>query len=207
MQISKLSSEYYSLVPIENYAFERIPPISNHEMLKEKLGILHDLLDLQCAGTILLGAQAKLTSKLALIIYCNISAATRGDVENNVDRKFLVNWIVHILIFSLLSLGINISFNFSFCRYILNHVFNRPPSQWLRNFDFYYLRMALGVKWHCRSIKLCHTSIFGWMCSPIAIGGIISWMRRVKSYRLSVPSVNHYATKCSSDCHRVILWI
>ena len=44
------------------------------------------------------------------------------------------------------------------------------------------------------------TNRFGRMCSPIVIRAFILWMRRVKSYLLSVASVNHYATKCSSDC-------
>ena len=70
--------------------------------------------------------------------------------------------------------------------------------------------ILLSVKnsWKAWSIILRYVGfIFGRMCSPIAIGGIISWPRRVKSYCLSAPSINHYASKCSSDCQHVILWI
>ena len=58
-QIAKLTNEYYHLVPIHGFECETIQPISEKKMLREHTKLLADLMDLQVASSILLGANLR----------------------------------------------------------------------------------------------------------------------------------------------------
>ncbi|BFZ11859.1 hypothetical protein BsWGS_14898 [Bradybaena similaris] len=58
-EIAKLTNEYYHLVPISGYESETIQPIAEKKMLREQTKLLADLMDLQIANTVLLGANLR----------------------------------------------------------------------------------------------------------------------------------------------------
>lgn len=58
-QIVKLTNEYYHLIPIYGFENETIQPISEKKMLREHTKLLANLMDLQVASNILLGANLR----------------------------------------------------------------------------------------------------------------------------------------------------
>ncbi|KAK3092730.1 hypothetical protein FSP39_006660 [Pinctada imbricata] len=93
-EIASLSSDYYSLVPVENYAYERLPPIDGLEELKSKMRILHDLLDVECASQILLGAQAKISSVNPLdYVYQAMQCRIQPLTEDSVEAQYILKYI------------------------------------------------------------------------------------------------------------------
>ncbi|KAI8784708.1 poly [ADP-ribose] polymerase tankyrase [Biomphalaria glabrata] len=58
-EIVKLTNEYYHLIPIYGFENETIQPISEKKMLREHTKLLANLMDLQVASNILLGANLR----------------------------------------------------------------------------------------------------------------------------------------------------
>ncbi|KAH9523062.1 hypothetical protein Btru_065649 [Bulinus truncatus] len=58
-EIAKLTNEYYHLIPIYGFENDTIQPISEKKMLREHTKLLADLMDLQVASNILLGANLR----------------------------------------------------------------------------------------------------------------------------------------------------
>jgi len=62
-QLAKLTNNYYHCIPQRDYVYEKIEPICNKEKYKKELRYLSNLLDIECAEKIVIGAQSKLSSK------------------------------------------------------------------------------------------------------------------------------------------------
>lgn len=77
-QIAKLTNEYYHLIPIYGFEDETIQPISDKKMLRDHTKLLADLMDLEVANNILLGANLKKTGQLVFLCF---SSLTKSSVD------------------------------------------------------------------------------------------------------------------------------
>lgn len=94
IEIGKLSNEFFHLVPMRGYAFEKIRPITEGNQLKAKLELVHHLMELECASKILLGAQARLKELNPLdyvyqAIGCGISLLDEESAEAQYVLKYI----------------------------------------------------------------------------------------------------------------------
>lgn len=93
-KISKLTNEYYHLIPHHGFTFEKIAPINNYNSLKQHMKVLSDLLDLECASKMLLAAQSKLSQMNPLdyihqAVGCNIEVLTEDSPEAQYILKYM----------------------------------------------------------------------------------------------------------------------
>ncbi|XP_006818908.1 poly [ADP-ribose] polymerase tankyrase-like [Saccoglossus kowalevskii] len=58
-KVADLSSEYFQLVPSANYVYEELTPLNEPDALKAEVNKINNLLDLEVASRVLLGAQLK----------------------------------------------------------------------------------------------------------------------------------------------------
>ena len=63
LQICRLSSEYYHLVPKSGYEYERLPPIDQKDSVEKELCHIDRLLELAVASKMLAGAQYRIKCK------------------------------------------------------------------------------------------------------------------------------------------------
>jgi len=68
-EIGDLSNRFYELIPHSNYASESIPPINTECLLNEKFTMLSDLVEIQTASKILLGAHYR-SKEINPLDYC-----------------------------------------------------------------------------------------------------------------------------------------
>lgn len=59
-QILELSSRYYQLIPYTDFAFDKMEPLNKLEALKDAEKNMQNLVDLELANRILLGAQYRI---------------------------------------------------------------------------------------------------------------------------------------------------
>ncbi|KAL4238217.1 hypothetical protein ACF0H5_002929 [Mactra antiquata] len=95
-QISVLSTEYHSLIPQHGYAFERVQPLVQRSQVKIQLRLISNLLDLETASKILLGAQNQISEQNPLdYIYkalgCCITPLREDDVESQYILKYIIS--------------------------------------------------------------------------------------------------------------------
>ncbi|XP_033735456.1 poly [ADP-ribose] polymerase tankyrase-like [Pecten maximus] len=93
-KISKLTNEYYHLIPHQGFTFEKIAPINSYKSLKDHMKVLSDLLDLECASKMLLAAQSKLSQMNPLdyvhqAVGCKIEALTEDSPEAQYILKYM----------------------------------------------------------------------------------------------------------------------
>jgi hypothetical protein len=79
-QLAKLTNNYYHCIPQRDYVYEKIEPICNKEKYKKELRYLSNLLDIECAEKIVIGAQSKLSSK-------SLSRFYNSDWHDAIDSK------------------------------------------------------------------------------------------------------------------------
>ncbi|XP_060068797.1 poly [ADP-ribose] polymerase tankyrase-like [Ylistrum balloti] len=94
-KISKLTNEYYHLIPHHGFTFEKIQPIDKYQSLKQHMKVLSDLLDLECASKMLLAAQSKLSQVNPLdyihqAVGCNIEPLTEDSPEAQYILKYML---------------------------------------------------------------------------------------------------------------------
>lgn len=94
VEIGKLSNEFFHLVPMRGYAFEKIRPILNGKQLKEKIELVHHLMELECASKILLGAQARLKELNPLdYVYQAIGCGISLLDEESAEAQYILKYI------------------------------------------------------------------------------------------------------------------
>ncbi|GFR67750.1 poly [ADP-ribose] polymerase [Elysia marginata] len=90
-EIAKLTNEYYHLVPIYGFEHETIQPISEKKMLREHTKLLADLMDLQVANTILLGANLRKSEMNPIdYIYSSLGCRIQPMAENDPQTQFIL---------------------------------------------------------------------------------------------------------------------
>ncbi|GFO49166.1 poly [ADP-ribose] polymerase [Plakobranchus ocellatus] len=90
-EIAKLTNEYYHLVPIYGFEYETIQPISEKKMLREHTKLLADLMDLQVANTILLGANLRKSEMNPVdYIYSSLDCRIQPMAENDPQTQFVL---------------------------------------------------------------------------------------------------------------------
>jgi len=60
LQISRMSTSYYSLIPLEGYAYNVIPPLNSQSDIRNQMRLIHTLLDLETASKMMLGSQLRI---------------------------------------------------------------------------------------------------------------------------------------------------
>ncbi|XP_061174017.1 poly [ADP-ribose] polymerase tankyrase-like isoform X2 [Saccostrea echinata] len=94
IEIGRLSNEYYHLVPMNGYAFDKVSPIMDGDELKEKLEVIHHLLELECASKILMGAQARLKDINPLdYVYQAIGCGISLIEEESAEAQYILKYI------------------------------------------------------------------------------------------------------------------
>ncbi|CAG5125123.1 unnamed protein product, partial [Candidula unifasciata] len=90
-EIVKLTNEYYHLVPISGYEAETIQPIADKKMLRDHTKLLADLMDLQIANTVLLGANLR-KSEINPIdyIYNSLDCRVQPLGEEDPETQFIL---------------------------------------------------------------------------------------------------------------------
>ncbi|XP_029642629.1 poly [ADP-ribose] polymerase tankyrase isoform X2 [Octopus sinensis] len=93
-KIAKLSNEYFHLIPLKGYEFEKIRPIYTKSSLKSQMKMVENLLDYELASRILLGAQQRLKEINPLdYIYkavgCHIKLMTETEAETQYILKYI----------------------------------------------------------------------------------------------------------------------
>ncbi|XP_045173685.2 poly [ADP-ribose] polymerase tankyrase-like [Mercenaria mercenaria] len=93
-KISALSTEYYSLIPQEGYSYDKVEPLVNRSHITAEMRLISNLLDLETASKILLGAQYKLNECNPLdymyqAIGCSITPLREDDVESQYILKYI----------------------------------------------------------------------------------------------------------------------
>ncbi|XP_052057851.1 poly [ADP-ribose] polymerase tankyrase-like isoform X2 [Mytilus californianus] len=93
-KIAKLSNSYYHCIPQQNYVFDKIQPICDKDSYKTQLKHLSNLLDIECAEKIVIGAQSKMSSMNPLdYIYqavgCKIQLLTEDCAESQYILKYI----------------------------------------------------------------------------------------------------------------------
>lgn len=90
-EIAKLTNEYYHLVPIYGFEYETIQPISEKKILREHTKLLADLMDLQIANTILLGANLRKPELNPIdYIYSSLGCRIQPMTEDDPQTQFIL---------------------------------------------------------------------------------------------------------------------
>ena len=92
--IYKYTNDYYTVVPLKGFANGKLPIIDNEQALKNQEKILDDLLELELAYKILLGAQANLKSMSPLdYLYksmrCQFEAMNKDDFDSQLILRYI----------------------------------------------------------------------------------------------------------------------
>jgi predicted DNA-binding WGR domain protein len=92
--IYKYSNEYYSIVPLKGYSNGKLPIMDNEMLLKNQEKIFDDLLELELAYKILLGAQANLKTMSPLdylykSIHCQFEAMNKDDIDSQLILRYI----------------------------------------------------------------------------------------------------------------------
>jgi predicted DNA-binding WGR domain protein len=92
--IYKYSNEYYTIIPLKGYSNGKLPIIDNEILLKNQEKIFDDLLELELAYKILLGAQAnlKIISPLDYLyksIHCQFEAMNKDDIDSQLILRYI----------------------------------------------------------------------------------------------------------------------
>ncbi len=94
--ISELSGKYYQMLPQERYKESRPPPLDNVSTIKQQYGLLDDLMNIELAAKILLGAQSKL-AQVHPLDYCyqalgiNLERVSKSSEEYTIMSKYIEN--------------------------------------------------------------------------------------------------------------------
>ncbi|CAL1535690.1 unnamed protein product [Lymnaea stagnalis] len=90
-EIAKLTNEYYHLIPIYGFEDETIQPISEKKMLREHTKLLADLMDLQVANNILLGANFRKAEINPMdYIYSSLECRIQPLLEEDPEAQFIL---------------------------------------------------------------------------------------------------------------------
>ncbi|XP_055957133.1 poly [ADP-ribose] polymerase tankyrase [Patella vulgata] len=93
-KICKLTNEYYHLIPMDGYSHDKIEPIDKKETLKHHLRLLSNLLDLEVASKILLGAQYQIKDMNPFdYIYKAINCKIQPLLEETIETQYLLGYI------------------------------------------------------------------------------------------------------------------
>lgn len=93
-KIAKLSNDYYHCIPQKDFVFEKIAPISNKDSYKKQVRYLSNLLDIECAEKIVIGAQSKISNMNPLdYIYQAIGCKIQLLSEDSAESQYILKYI------------------------------------------------------------------------------------------------------------------
>jgi predicted DNA-binding WGR domain protein len=92
--IYEYTNQYYTLIPLKGYSEQKLPIFNDEELLKNQEKILDDLLELELAYKILLGAQANLKTISPLdYLYksmkCQFEAMNKDDIDSQLILRYI----------------------------------------------------------------------------------------------------------------------
>jgi predicted DNA-binding WGR domain protein len=92
--IYQYTNEYYTLIPLNDYSYEKLRIIEDTNILKQQEKILDDLFELELTYKILLGAQANLKNISPLdYIYKSLNCQFEGLNKDDIDSQFILRYI------------------------------------------------------------------------------------------------------------------
>ncbi|XP_059138557.1 poly [ADP-ribose] polymerase tankyrase-like isoform X2 [Physella acuta] len=90
-EIAKLTNEYYHLIPIYGFEDETIQPIADKKMLRDHTKLLADLMDLEVANNILLGANLRKAEMNPMdYIYSSLDCRIQPLLEDDPEAQFIL---------------------------------------------------------------------------------------------------------------------
>ena len=92
--IYRHTNEFYSIVPLQGYAEEKLPMIDHERILKEKEQILDDIFQLELSYKMLLAAQANFEKispydYLYKSIHCHFEAMNKDDMDSQLILRYI----------------------------------------------------------------------------------------------------------------------
>ena len=92
--ICKLTNEYYSLIPLQGYGYEKLPMIDTVQAVKTQEQKLDDIFELELSYKILLAAQANLNRMSPIdYLYRSINCQFEAMNENDLDFQLILRYI------------------------------------------------------------------------------------------------------------------
>ena len=92
--ICKLTNEYYSIIPLQGYGYDRLPIIDSEQAVQAQEQKLEDIFELELSYKILLAAQANLNRISPLdYLYKSINCQFEAMNENDPDFQFILRYI------------------------------------------------------------------------------------------------------------------
>ncbi|XP_052272329.1 poly [ADP-ribose] polymerase tankyrase-like isoform X2 [Dreissena polymorpha] len=94
VKISQLSTDYYSLIPVQGYAYERVEPLRNTATIRQHMRLLNTLLDIETASRIMLAAQHRIHEINPLdYIYRAIGCTVEPLREEEIESQYILKYI------------------------------------------------------------------------------------------------------------------
>lgn len=92
--IYKNTNEYYTLIPLNGYADEKLAVIDNDDLLKAQEKVLDDLYELELSYKMLLGAQANIKSISPLdYLYKSMNCQMQALLKDDLDSQLILRYI------------------------------------------------------------------------------------------------------------------
>jgi len=86
-EITELSNEFYELIPHTHYSLTSIPPINTQHILKQKMTMLDNLLDISVGRKILMAASAR-KKEINPLEYCFEALEVKLDHLSETDEEY-----------------------------------------------------------------------------------------------------------------------
>ena len=92
--IYKQTNEYYAIIPLKGYSESKLPIIDNEQLIKNQEKIIHDLLELELAYKIFLGAQINLKTISPLdYLYKSMNCQFEVMNKDDIDSQLILRYI------------------------------------------------------------------------------------------------------------------
>jgi predicted DNA-binding WGR domain protein len=92
--ICKLTNEYYTIIPLQGYGYERLPIIDSEQAVKAQEQKLYDIFQLELSVKILLATQANLNQISPLdYLYKSINCQFEAMDQNDIDFQLILRYI------------------------------------------------------------------------------------------------------------------
>ena len=92
--IYNLTNEYYTIIPLQGYGYERLPIIDSEQAVKAQEQKLYDIFELELSVKILLAAQANLNQISPLdYLYKSINCQFEVMDQNDIDFQLILRYI------------------------------------------------------------------------------------------------------------------
>ena len=92
--ICKLTNEYYTIIPLKGYGYEKLPMIDDEEAVNAQERKLDDIFELELSYKILLAAQASLHRMSPLdYLYKSVNCQFEAMNQNDIDSQLILRYI------------------------------------------------------------------------------------------------------------------